>query len=248
MKTSVASVTFRAKSIKEIAELAKKAGLDAIEWGGDIHVPPNNNAAAKDALNACVQNGLEVSAYGSYYKADEAQQFEPVLYTAQLLQCRIIRVWAGTTASLAISQKERSALTCRLNTAAQQAAKAGIVLALEYHADTLTDTAASTAALLESVPLLKTLWQPPVGRSHNQNLQEIEMLKSRLENIHVYHRDMSGACMPLAEGSNNWKQYFKLTSDNPSRFATLEFVKDASEEQFLNDAEALHTLLKETEK
>ena len=33
MKTSVASVTFRRKSVCEVAELARRAGLDAIEWG-----------------------------------------------------------------------------------------------------------------------------------------------------------------------------------------------------------------------
>ena len=39
MKTSVASVTFRRKSVCEVAELARRAGLDAIERGGAIHVP-----------------------------------------------------------------------------------------------------------------------------------------------------------------------------------------------------------------
>lgn len=34
MKTSVASVTFRRKSVCEVAELARRAGLDAIEWAG----------------------------------------------------------------------------------------------------------------------------------------------------------------------------------------------------------------------
>ena len=38
MKTSVASVTFRRKSVCEVAELARRAGLDAIEWSGDINV------------------------------------------------------------------------------------------------------------------------------------------------------------------------------------------------------------------
>lgn len=33
MKTSVASVTFRRKSVCEVAELARRAGLDAVEWG-----------------------------------------------------------------------------------------------------------------------------------------------------------------------------------------------------------------------
>ena len=62
MKTSVASVTFRRKSVCEVAELARRAGLDAIEWGGDIHVPPGNAQAARAALHCTRENGLTVSA------------------------------------------------------------------------------------------------------------------------------------------------------------------------------------------
>ena len=51
MKTSVASVTFRRKSVCEVAELARRAGLDAVEWGGDIQVPPGNAQAARAALH-----------------------------------------------------------------------------------------------------------------------------------------------------------------------------------------------------
>lgn len=58
MKTSVASVTFRRKSVCEVAELARRAGLDAIEWGGDIHVPPGNAQAARAALHCTRENGL----------------------------------------------------------------------------------------------------------------------------------------------------------------------------------------------
>ena len=57
MKTSVASVTFRRKSVCEVAELARRAGLDAVEWGGDIHVPPGNAQAARAALHCTRETG-----------------------------------------------------------------------------------------------------------------------------------------------------------------------------------------------
>jgi sugar phosphate isomerase/epimerase len=42
--TALASVTFRHLTFEEIIELVRKAGLDGIEWGGDIHVPyPREN-------------------------------------------------------------------------------------------------------------------------------------------------------------------------------------------------------------
>lgn len=109
MKTSVASVTFRRKSVCEVAELARRAGLDAVEWGGDIHVPPGNAQAARAALHCTRENGLTVSAYGSYYRAGAEEDFGPVLETALSLGCRVIRVWAGRQGSALCTQEERRA-------------------------------------------------------------------------------------------------------------------------------------------
>jgi len=59
------SVTFRQLTVEEIGELATECGLQAVEWGGDVHVPPGDFAAARRALDT----GLKVAAYGSYYRA-----------------------------------------------------------------------------------------------------------------------------------------------------------------------------------
>ena len=67
-----------------------------------------------------------------------------------------------------------------------------------------------------------------------------------MENLHVYHRDREGACRPLAEGTADWHAYFAAAQkDGTQRYATLEFVMGDNEEQFLQDAAALHVLLKE---
>ena len=221
MKTSVASVTFRKKSVAEIASLARRAGLDAVEWGGDVHVPPGDEAAARLALAAARENGLAVSAYGSYYRAGAEEAFEPVLQTALLLGCRVIRVWAGRQASAACAP--------------------------EYHANTLTDTLASALSLLEEAPGLRTLWQPPVGLTVAENLGALRALGTKVENLHVYHRDGGGACRPLAEGGADWLAYFAAApQDGARRYATREFVLNDSEEQFLQDAAALRELLRNT--
>ena len=39
IKTGMTSVTFRKKSAEDVIAIVKEAGLDGIEWGGDIHVP-----------------------------------------------------------------------------------------------------------------------------------------------------------------------------------------------------------------
>lgn len=50
IKTGMTSVTFRKKSAENVIALVKEAGLDGIEWGGDIHVP----AATLGLQNASV--------------------------------------------------------------------------------------------------------------------------------------------------------------------------------------------------
>ncbi|MNI10046.1 hypothetical protein D3C73_631400 [compost metagenome] len=42
IRTGLVSVTFRRLSVEEIVMMVQKAGLQDIEWGGDIHVPHGN--------------------------------------------------------------------------------------------------------------------------------------------------------------------------------------------------------------
>ena len=54
------SVTFRGLSPAEILRLACRAGLQCVEWGGDVHVPPEDPALARrvgDATRAAREMG-----------------------------------------------------------------------------------------------------------------------------------------------------------------------------------------------
>lgn len=42
------SVTFRNRSAEDILQLCRAIGIDDIEWGGDVHVPPGDLALAQD--------------------------------------------------------------------------------------------------------------------------------------------------------------------------------------------------------
>src|SRR4051812_19353813 len=96
--TGLASVTFRALSPDEIIRLARTAGLQGIEWGGDVHVPPGDLRRARDVHRKTLQAGMHVTSYGSYYTSGSASQpdnvlFEAVLETALALHAPVIRVW-----------------------------------------------------------------------------------------------------------------------------------------------------------
>ena len=93
--TGLTSVTFRQKSAAQIAALAAEAGLEGIEWGGDVHVPPGDAAAAASAARLTREAGLRVTSYGSYYHALPQEDFAPVLRSAAALGAPVVRIWAG---------------------------------------------------------------------------------------------------------------------------------------------------------
>ncbi len=106
------SITFRALGPEAIVELVQRAGLRAIEWGADVHVPPTDVGRARAVGIRTREAGLEVSSYGSYYKAGrDPHSFAAILPSAVALGAPRIRVWAvefhgGTLTSNAASTAE----------------------------------------------------------------------------------------------------------------------------------------------
>ncbi len=139
MKTGVCSITFRSHSIEEVVSLMAESGLDAIEWGGDIHVPHGNVKAASLAKTQTAEAGLEISSYGSYFSPLDAdgttQEFEPILETALALGTGTIRIWAGKLGSDKTPAAYRTRLEEETRRIAEQVGLQGVKLAFEFHAD-----------------------------------------------------------------------------------------------------------------
>ncbi len=247
------SVTFRQLDPPAITELVRKAGLQAIEWGGDLHVPPGDTARAREVARLTSDAGLRSACYGSYYRLGvsecEGLAFGQVLETAVELGAPSIRVWAGNTASAEISEADRQAVTADASRCTELAAGAGIKLALEYHAHTLTDCDASAIRLLEEAPHpnLYSLWQPIISETRENNLTALRHLLPRLLNLHVFHwskPDDKIIRHPLAEGEANWTDYLELAhSPDRERFCLMEFVPGDDPQQFMRDAATLRGLL-----
>ena len=247
MKTSLTSVTFRKKSVEEIVDLVAKAGIDAIEWGGDVHVPPTDPAAAQKALALCQEKGIEISAYGSYYRCEEGEDFAPVLNAALILGVKIIRVWAGRLGSAVCPAETREKLNKKLAEAVAMAAEKGVIVATEYHPNTLTDDLDSALQMLADVPGLYTYWQPAtsIPREPGYDTMALEKLGKKVVNVHVFHRNDQNQKVPLSEGFDKWVEHFRdLNKFCDVRAAAIEFVKDDTSEQFLDDAETLKKLVK----
>ena len=244
------SVTFRKLSPPEIIDLATKASLEAIEWGGDIHVPPTDADAARRVGQMTRDAGLAVAAYGSYYRVShEPETADAVLRTAHAVGAPIVRIWAGRLGSQKADPAYRKTVIEDSRRVAAMARDLNLTLAYEFHGGTLTDTHESARRLLEEVdrPNMKTYWQPPVGATPESCLAGLDAISPWLCNVHVFHWLAEPKTrLPLVQGVPLWHQYFaKIRTVARDLNALLEFVADDSLEAFAEDARTLKTLLQE---
>ncbi|MEV0801502.1 TIM barrel protein [Kribbella sp. NPDC050281] len=245
VRTGLVSVTFRQLPADEVVGLAAKAGLAAIEWGGDVHVPLGNLVTAKRVKALCEVHGLEIAAYGSYLRAGsiDREEMRSAVATAEALGAPRIRVWAGNVGTAQAGVGDRMAVTRGLAELADVAASSGIEIAMEFHRNTLTDEVDSTITLLLDVgaPNLKTYWQPPVDLDDAQCLDQLEALMPWLTTVHVFSWWPSNTRLPLAGRESLWRPVLDRLAAEPREInALLEFVADDSPEQLAKDAADLH--------
>jgi 3-dehydroshikimate dehydratase len=232
------SVTFRQLVPVEIIDLVVAHGLRAVEWGGDVHVPVGDLAVAREVGRRCADAGIAVEAYGSYYRG--TGDFGPVLETAIALGAPRVRVWAGKLGSG--EETDRAAVVAELRRAAELAADVGVEVAVEYHANTLTDTLPSALELFREVPALKPYWQPPVGSSLQDALVAVPALAP--VTAHVFSWDDAGRRLALADRAELWRPVLAELAALPgTRYALLEFVRDDDPRAFAEDAAVLRRWL-----
>jgi sugar phosphate isomerase/epimerase len=235
-----------------VISLIEEAGLDGIEWGSDVHVPPGNLENARAVGRQTRDAGLSVAGYGSYWfafdKNPQPEPFEPLIETAIALGASAIRVWAGSL-TLPKTPDYFETVVEQSRAFAEAASQVHIKVAYEYHPDTFTETLEGTQKLLAAVnhPNLYTYWQPRHGSTLRERIQDICELKDRLINVHVFHWNVAAQPpyprLPLEEGAPLWQPCFKNLC-NHDGYALLEFVRDDDPRQFNADAAMLKSWLK----
>lgn len=248
LHSGLVSVTFRKLSPSQVVQLAAEAGLEGIEWGGDVHVPHGDMERAKEVRRLCEGAGVKVASYGSYYRVGhpEPVPFASVLATAKELGAPVIRVWAGKQGSAAEAAYWQTVLADSRQIA-DEAAKAGIVVAFEFHDQTLTDTNDSALRLLQTAahPNLRSYWQAPVGKDEAYCLAGLRSMLPYLAHVHAFAWQ-EYARLPLAQYEASWRKYLAAAAHlSGEHFVMLEFVADDSPEAFACDAATLKSWLAE---
>ncbi|MEA1997273.1 MAG: TIM barrel protein, partial [Gemmatimonadota bacterium] len=163
-RLGLCSVTFRDKSVEEVIGIAAANSLDGIEWGGDVHVPPDTPPQrVREIAGLCSDAGIDIPTYGSYFNVldDSAGDFAPLLETAHALGAGAIRVWAGWVEPGQETAEQWEKITSTSREIAGAAAEKNIRVAYEFHDHTPTEGGENAMRLLEAVghANMFTYWQ-----------------------------------------------------------------------------------------
>ena len=210
-----------------------------------------------------------MSSYGSYYKVgvseDEGLGFQSVLDAAVALGAPTIRVWAGNRDTAQAGQSLIAKIVADTVRIADMAAEKGLTITFEFHGGSLTDRNENAIHFASQVPHPAVLfsWQPPHGYDIDHCLAGLSGLLPRLSTLHVYHWTIGSYEAntlnetmrplnypedffrhPLADGRARWERYLDTArKGGRDHFALLEFVKDDSPDQVIQDAAILRKLL-----
>lgn len=244
-------MAFRAVDPAGIIRLAVNSGLQAIEWGGDVHVPQGDFDRARKVRQLTADAGIETVSYGSYWRAGVSSGFDEVVKTASALGAPLVRVWAGATDGRRAQPDIRAAVIAELRQAADIAQDHGIRLSLEFHDDTLACTGLLTRILLEEVAhaALRCHWQPPLGESDEVCRDSLRLVQPWLTHLHVFHW-WPTACdkKPLALGADRWQSFLsEIANDGFRRATLLEFLPDGNPASLAGESAALHAILSSAE-
>lgn len=241
MIPGLVSVTFRKLAPADIFRLCEQCGLKCIEWGGDIHAPAGDVKKAKEICRMSEDSGIRTVSYGSYFRlGDSDDDFKRNLESAVELAAPVLRIWAGSEGSLSCGPQKRNEWVSQLAEITEEAEKAGVVIAPEFHINTLTDSLDSLRSLLKELPEQKFYWQPRWDWSEEDRLTALDEIGERLTYIHVFSWRIENGReirMPLEQGEGMWKKVIpRMDAERP---ALLEFVKDDDPQNLVHDAEIL---------
>ena len=242
------SISFRKHTPAEIIQAVKNAGLTCIEWGSDVHAPARDTARLREIAALQEEYGVTCSSYGTYFRlgVTPLTELPDYIAAAKILGTGILRLWGGTKKGEDMTDEELAAFTDTCKQAAAIAEEAGVILCLECHMLSVTETPDYAVALMEAVnsPAFRLYWQPFQWLDSEGSLAVAKAYAPYAEHIHVFNwhpPKMAPAKSPLAEAVEDWRAYLSVLP--APRALLLEFMPDDRLETLPTEAEALRTII-----
>ena len=234
------SVSFRNNLAEEVIKAVSEAGLGYIEWASNCHAPYNDLEALQNIVSLQKQYGIKCSSYGTYFYLmhNNIEELETYIKAAKMLGTKVLRLWCGKRASADYSFQEKQELFAKCRKAAKIAERENVILCMEFHRNSFTDTAESSIELMQAVdsPNFKMYWQPTLGVSEETIIRNAHLISPYTVNIHVFYY-IDNVQQNLSKGINLWKRYLKEFSSNKTLL--LEFIPGGNIETLPLEAKAL---------
>ncbi len=242
-KLGLCSVTFRKKSAEEVVEIAKKAGIDYIEWGGDIHVKTTEEARIVKSI--CDNEGIKISSYGSYFNSaeyDEAQWTE-ICEIASIMGASSVRIWLGKKDSEETGDVEYNTLLENTKKMCDIAKKYSLLVCPECHDNTFNNNTDAFLRIQRDLQAdnFRTYFQSRYCRME-YDLDRIDRTFDFIENVHVSYRDLKKE-QKFKQKDKYYidKLLAKLESKGFDGIVMVEFVDFDSEAVLYKDVEKLRS-------
>lgn len=243
-KLGLCSVTFRKLSAAKVVEIAKKAGVGYIEWGGDIHV--TNREEARLVKSICDNEDIKICSYGSYYRVGSAdkRKWEEICQIAKAMNAPSVRVWLGEKDSGETTQEEYNRILEDLKSMCSVARKYNLLVCPECHDNTYNN---NTDAFLNICSELKadnfrTYFQSRYFR-FDYDIDRIERTFDYIENVHVSYRDLAKEQRFRKKDKHYLDKLLqKLLKMNFNGIVLLEFTKGSKEKSFLKDIRKIRNI------
>lgn len=220
----------------------KAARLTVIEWGSDVHCPPEK---AEEIAELQKQFGIECSSYGTYFKigVTPIEELNKYIVAAKTLGTNVLRLWCGDKNSEDYTETERQELFGQCKALAKVAEDQNATLCMECHNKTYTNRKESALELMQVVNSnhFRMYWQPNQYRSEQENLMYAKLLSAYTVNIHVFNWKGEEK-HPLRDALDIWEKYLDCFSGDKNLL--LEFMPDGKTESLKPEAEALKELAK----
>lgn len=198
MNVGLCTISGRDRPLAEVIEIAADVGYDAVEIWGKDHVNGGSETECRTVNGMVTQNGMEVTAFGSYLRAgtdDFADEVDHEVAVADRLGAEMIRVWAGRGSYTDHDPTYFDRVVEDLRTTADRAADRGVEVTVEKHANTLTDTLEGARAVIDAVdhPNCGLNYQPGFSVRADEIDREVDELAGMTNHCHLQAVPARGA-------------------------------------------------------
>lgn len=243
--SGIVSISFRDHSPSQILSAAAACGLEAVEWGSDVHAPMTDLNRLEQVASLQAAASLECCSYGTYFRLGitPLEELPAYIRAAKILGTDRLRLWAGRKRAQELTREERRLFLEECAAAARIAENNGVTLCLECHRRSYTETKEGAYELMQYVasPQFQMYWQPNPDISTEENLAYIRLLREYITHVHVFNW-IGQERLPLRKGLPLWRRYLEALEGR--HHLLLEFMPDDRLTSLPAEAEALHELIR----